>query len=109
MYTKALAQETAMTQMIRKQVYIQKRQQVLLKRLARRRGVSEAEVIRQAIDQQVQSAANQPLPPDPQALETIILFALGRRKLGAASEPYRWQREDAYEERDQRLAPSSSA
>lgn len=109
MYTTALVQETAMTQMIRKQVYIQKRQQVLLQRLARRRGVSEAEVIRQAIDQQVQSAANQPLPPDPQALETVIQFALGRRKLGAAGEPYQWQRADAYEERDQRLAPSAGA
>ncbi len=98
-----------MTQMIRKQIYIQKRQQVLLKRLARRRGVSEAEVIRQAIDQQVQSAAHQPLPPDPQALEVVIQFALERRKLGSASEPYQWQREDAYQERDQRLARSAGS
>ena len=79
-----------------------------MKRLARRRGMSEAEVIRQAIDQQGQSAANQPVPPDPQALETLIQFALGRRKRGAASEACRWQREDAYEERDQHLAPPES-
>jgi hypothetical protein len=109
MYNYVFEEETLMTQMIRKQVYIQKRQQLLLKRLARRRGVSEAEIIRQAIDQQAQSAATQPLPPDPQALETIIQFALERRKLGEAGEPYRWQREDAYEERDPHLAQSSGA
>ena len=98
-----------MTQMIRKQFYIHKRQQVLLKRLARRRGASEAEVIRQTIDQQMQSAAHQSLPPDPQALQAIIQFALERRKLGEISKPYQWQREDAYEERDQHLARASGA
>ena len=61
-----------MSQMIRKQVYLQKRQQVLLQRLARRRGISEAEVIRQAIDLQAQSAANQPLPPDPVLATPVI-------------------------------------
>jgi len=38
-----------MSQMMRKQIYIQKRQQARLRRLARARGVSEAEVIRQSI------------------------------------------------------------
>jgi hypothetical protein len=108
MYNKNVWKESVMTQMVRKQVYIQKRQQVLLKRLARRRGVSEAEVIRQAIDQQVESAAQQPLPPDPQALEAVIQYALERRRQSGASEPYQWQREDAYEERDQHLARSAA-
>ena len=71
-----------MTHMIRKQVYIHKRQQVLLKRLARRRGVSEAEFIRQAIDQQVQSAANRPLPPDPQATGDDNSIRVGAPQLG---------------------------
>ena len=109
MYNRVVAKEIAMTQMIRKQIYIQKRQQVLLKRLARRRGVSEAEVIRQAIDQQVRSAAHQPLPPNPQALEATIQFALERRKLGEINEPYQWRRAEAYEERDRGLARSSGA
>ncbi len=95
-----------MTQMIRKQIYIQRRQQRLLKRLARRQGVSEAEIIRQAIDQQVQSAASRSLPPDPQALEAVIQFAIERRRISAGAEPYQWKREDAYEGRDQRLAQS---
>ena len=35
-----------MAKMVRKQIYIQERQNILLKRLAEARGVSEAEVIR---------------------------------------------------------------
>ena len=40
-----------MTQMIRKQIYIGRTQQLLLARLATARGLSESEVIRQAIEQ----------------------------------------------------------
>jgi hypothetical protein len=36
--------------MVRKQIYIPKRQQLLLKRKAKAVGISEAELIRQAID-----------------------------------------------------------
>ena len=39
-----------MPRMIRKQIYIRKRQQAALTRLARARGTSEAEVIRQALE-----------------------------------------------------------
>ncbi len=88
-----------MAQMIRKQVYIQKRQQLLLRRLARARGVSEAEIIRQAIDQQVSGRTSHPGSRDPTALEAIIQFALERRKHGSTGQPYKWKREDAYEER----------
>ena len=38
--------------MIRKQIYLEKRQQDAIRRMAAVRGVSEAEVIRQAIDAQ---------------------------------------------------------
>ena len=93
-----------MAQMVRKQVYIEKRQELLLKRLARRRGVSEAEIIRQAIDQQAQSAASQPMPPDAQALAAVFQFALERRRAGEGGKAYHWRRDDAYEERDRRLA-----
>jgi hypothetical protein len=97
-----------MARMICKQVYIQKRQLILLKRLARRWGVSEAEVIRRAIDQQVQSAANLPRPPDPQALEAIIRFALERRRTSGPGEVYQWKREEAYEERGQQWGQSET-
>ena len=41
-----------MTHMVRKQIYISERQLALLRRLAVVRGVSEAEVVRQAIDRE---------------------------------------------------------
>ena len=41
-----------MTRMVRKQVYIEPRQEALLKRLVRETGATEAEIIRQAIDRQ---------------------------------------------------------
>ena len=94
-----------MPRMIRKQVYVRKRQQILLQRLARQWGVSEAEVIRRAIDQQVQVAAHQPVSPNPQALEAIIQFALERRRLSRLAEAYQWKREEAYEERGQQWEP----
>ena len=88
-----------MAQMIRKQIYIQKRQQAMLKRLAKARGTSEAEVIRQAIDRETRLGAAQPVQHDPSALAEIVQFALNRRKLGVTGEPYRWNRDDGYEER----------
>lgn len=47
-----------MTEMMRKQFYINRRQEALLKRLARLRGISESEIVRRAIDRE----AEQPLP-----------------------------------------------
>jgi prevent-host-death family protein len=42
--------ELIVSEMIRKQFYVHKRQQVLLRKLARTNGVSESEIIRQAIE-----------------------------------------------------------
>jgi hypothetical protein len=87
-----------MTHMIRKQVYIPRRQQVLLKRLARARGVSEAEIIRQAIEQQT---SNQPSTAlDHRAWDEALQFMLALRARGPLNDQLRqWKREDAYEER----------
>ena len=41
------------TQIVRKQIYIQKRQDRLIKQLARANGISEAELIRQAIEREL--------------------------------------------------------
>lgn len=87
-----------MSQMMRKQIYIQKRQQAMLRRLARARGVSEAELIRQAIDREA-SAGSTPAHTDASALDAIVRFALARREQGAAGKSYKWNRADAYEER----------
>jgi hypothetical protein len=42
--------------MIRKQFYLTQQQNLLLKRLAKERGVSESEVIRQALEREFQRA-----------------------------------------------------
>jgi hypothetical protein len=55
--------------MTRKPIYISERQQVQLKRLATARGVSEAEVIRQAIEQELSLSASKPAVGDHSALE----------------------------------------
>ena len=89
-----------MAQMVRKQIYIKKQQDQLLKQLARARGVSEAEVVRQAIDQQTRRFEPMPFHPDAAAWERAYQFMLSLRALGPSGRtPRKWNREDAYEER----------
>jgi hypothetical protein len=88
-----------MSEMVRKQIYIQKRQEALLKRLSKTRGVSEAEIIRQAIEREAGGTAHRPPHPDPNAWKEILEFLEKRRALGLTELPYRWRREDAHEER----------
>jgi len=88
-----------MTQMIRKRIYIGRSQQALLARLAATWGVSEAEVIRQAIEREATSGLAQRLAPDATALEELIQAALQCRAAGITGQPLRWRREDAYAER----------
>jgi hypothetical protein len=85
--------------MIRKQVYIPRKQNQLLKRLARQRGVSEAEVIRQALAREAEIAA--PINDGDQALAKMIAFAEERKSQYAGQGvPYQWNREELYEERE---------
>lgn len=88
-----------MAQMIRKQIYIYKRQQAQLKRISAARGVSEAEIIRNALDREVNSQIA-PYHYDPDAWERLMEFIGKRIASGQAGEPYKWRREDAYEERE---------
>ena len=92
-----------MTHMIRKQVYIAKRQEQLLKRLARARGVSEAEIIREAIDRQAAGMGSHSAAPDPEALEKVVQFALARRRHGSSGQSRKFNREELYEDRLSRL------
>ena len=99
---------SAMTEMIRKQIYIGKRQQTLLARLAATRGVSEAEVIRQAIEREATSGLAQRPLPDATALDELIQAALQRREAGITGQPLHWRREDAYAERLDRYGRESA-
>ena len=93
-----------MSEMVRKQFYIHKRQQVLLKRLSQARGVSEAEIVRQAIERETAGSSFLPTLPDRAAWEEILGFVEARKALGAdGDQPYQWNREDAYQERESRI------
>lgn len=89
--------------MVRKQIYLPRRQNLLLKRLAKQRGVSEAEVIRQALEHEVEVTA--PVMRDSKkTLDDIVAFArsLRDRPELMKGEPYKFNRDELYEERESR-------
>ncbi len=86
-----------MSRMVRKQIYIESRQETSLKRQAKISGATEAEIIRQAIDQQM--ALVRMNTRDPKAWEREKAFIAKRMAKGFVSGSRRWKREDAYEER----------
>jgi hypothetical protein len=88
-----------MAHMVRKQIYIQRRQQAMLRRLARLRGMSEAEIIRQAIEREVETRATKALPGDSGALQSFLKFARSRQPGGSTAARRTWKRDDLYEER----------
>lgn len=86
-----------MAQMIRKQVYIEPRQDAILKQRARVLGTTEAEVIRRAIDRQTDL-----LPSgfrDLEAWEREKAFISERMATGHISGARKFRRDEAYEER----------
>ncbi len=86
--------------MIRKQIYIPKRQQSLLKRRAKARGVSEAALIREAIEDNLRGHSGQSLYPDPSAWERALGLMKSLQSMGPLSNQHRtWKREDAYQDR----------
>jgi hypothetical protein len=86
--------------MIRKQVYIEPRQQAVLRRLARRLGVSEASVIRQAIEGRFQAAQTRYPAPDAGAWEKVLQSMRSARPAGRSrARARKWKRADLYEDR----------
>jgi hypothetical protein len=90
------------TQMVRKQFYIQKRQDALLKRLSQARGLSEAEIIRQAIEREAAGGPTQPVSTDRSAWQELVAFLEARQQSAVGSRPYQWNREEIYAERESR-------
>jgi len=116
-----------MATMVRKQVYLEPRQEATLKQLARERGVTEAEIVRRAIDREVDVTSSQDGQPSPvtrpwqkdmqafihslivqgavpsildmEAWEREKAFIAERMTAGSTHDSRRWRREDAYEER----------
>lgn len=89
-----------MSVMVRKQIYIEPHQQALLKRLAETLGVSEAELIRRAIDEHLAGRQSVFPPPDTAAWEKAHRFMRALHDRGPIEGKSRdWDREDLYEER----------
>jgi hypothetical protein len=82
--------------MVRKQVYIEPRQNRALKRRAREMGVSQAQLIRTGIDEVTRAPAA--LYPDPAAWEEMVAYIRQHRMLDVPQTGRRWTREDLYEE-----------
>ncbi len=88
-----------MAKMVRKQIYIQDRQERLLRRIAETRGVSQAEVVRQAIEGQAAGERGTG-EVNPVAWERALALIESLQKRSAADRrPQRWSREDLYEDR----------
>ena len=89
-----------MAQMVRKQIYIPKRLDAMLKRVAKQRRITQAELIRAAIDRELKDTATRPFKRDHKAFEQALQFMRSRQASATGDgESYRWRREDAYEER----------
>jgi hypothetical protein len=94
-----------MSEMVRKQIYISRRQQALLKRLSQQRGLSEAEIIRQAIDREAAHTAPRIEMTSQQAWEKAYQFMISLSdRADQFHTPYEWNREELYEERLNRFA-----
>lgn len=93
--------------MIRKQVYIEAHQDQMLKRRASQRGITEAEIIREALDSAESGSAVRRRRVDVVAARKALAFM---RSLGAASRKSSrtqgWTRESLYEDRISRWAKS---
>ncbi|MBI4763195.1 MAG: hypothetical protein HY787_01135 [Deltaproteobacteria bacterium] len=89
-----------MAQMIRKQVYIEPRQEATLKRQAKRLGITEAEIIRKAIDSQL----THPVPGvrNLTAWEREKEFIAERMSGKRLPRGRKFRREEAYQERLER-------
>jgi hypothetical protein len=81
--------------MVRKQVYIEDRQEALLKRLSQATGATEAEIIRQAIDRQARTLLFPRRDLDAWREERAFIQDLIRQ--GPVPGGRRWRREDLYE------------
>lgn len=84
-----------MTVKVRKQIYIESEQEVLLKRLAQETGSSEAEIVRQAIERHTREL--RPMHRVPGVWEQERAFILERMAKRPIAGRRTWRREDLHE------------
>ncbi|MCC7189304.1 MAG: type II toxin-antitoxin system VapB family antitoxin [Anaerolineales bacterium] len=97
-----------MKQMVRKQIYIQKSQEDRLKKVAEARGVSEAEIIRRALETELKRAGYR-LAYDNEAWQRLRAAMEEMDNLPPVPQKKRdWKREDLYEDRMKRYDRNSN-
>ena len=89
--------------MVRKQIYLARKHNLTLRRLAKQRGISEAEVIRQALDREAELSVPG-VHDSRKALEKIFAYveSLRKRPEFMQGKPYEFDRDELYEERESR-------
>jgi hypothetical protein len=93
-------EKTPTSEMARKQIYIGQRQQTLLKRPFQQRGLSGAEIIRQAIDCEATQASPGIELISQQAWDRAHQFVPSlSERVGQLQQPYQWNRQELHEER----------
>jgi hypothetical protein len=85
--------------MIRKQVYLERRQDRMLKRRASQRGVTEAELIREALDRVDAGAVVRQRTGDADAARVALAFMRSLAGRAQATKGRTWTRESLYEDR----------
>ena len=91
------------TRMVRKQIYITDDQERRLKYRAESEGRSEAEIVRECIDQSLSRPAARSLSRE-ESWARQVRFMKERLSLQVPQRERTWRREDLYEERLSRLA-----
>ncbi|MCB0196018.1 MAG: hypothetical protein KDJ65_28970 [Anaerolineae bacterium] len=91
----SVLKESAIPSKVRKQIYVEPYQDLLLKKVSKETGLSEAEFIRQAIDHHAQLF--QQLPYNEAVWQTERAFITSLIDLGSVAGERNWRREDLYE------------
>ena len=95
---------TPMSRMVRKQIYIEPHQEQLLKRRAAELQISEAELVRRAIDQIGRASTILPSDLRIRAWEEEKAFIEKHRKMNVPQTGRSWTRDELYDERLERYS-----
>jgi hypothetical protein len=88
-----------MAKKVRKQIYIEEQQERKLRRIAESRGISQAEIIRNALERET-AGASPSFGIDPLAWEQVLTILRALHRAGRKKKvPRSWKREELYKER----------
>jgi hypothetical protein len=92
-----------MSEMVRKQIYLETRQVRAIRQRAAVLGMNESELIRQAIDRTLYGSEGASTRPDPAAWLEIEHFVTAQAGKPLAGEPYHFDRVELYNEPPRRF------